>query len=171
MNYNPFRTAMKRQALSKPMRELKERGLLQGKILDYACGHGDDVKFLKEQGYDIIGYDYFNGKFNCLSAIVGKRYDVLTCNYMFNVIQRPCNHEAMLEIVQGLADTVYIAVRSDIKAIKPTWIHSVEDDGYWTSTGTFQRFYNEDKVRQYFGEVEYIINDSSMKLFKIKGVD
>lgn len=159
---------MKRQTLSRPMRELNNRGLLTGSIIDYACGHGDDVAFLKEQGLDIVGYDYFNEKFDCISILANKKYDVLTCNYMFNVIQKPYNHEAVLEIIKGLADAVYIAVRSDVKAIKPSWVHSAEDDGYWTPKGTFQRFYDEEKVKQYFGDVEYIINDNSTKLFRLK---
>lgn len=166
-DYNPFRTAMKRSTLSRPMRELNNRGLLQGKILDYACGHGDDVKFLQEQGMDIQGYDHFNPVWNDWSLLLEK-YDVLTCNYMFNVIQRPENHEAILEIFERLADVIYISVRSDTKAIKPNWIYSPEDDGYWTGRGTFQRFYDEEKIKKYFGDVEYIINDSSTKLFKLK---
>lgn len=152
------------------MRELKNRGLLQGNIIDYACGYGDDVKSLKEQGFDIVGYDYFNDKFNCISALAGKKYDVLTCNYMFNVIESPDNHLAMQKIIEELADNVYVAVRSDVKAIKPTWMYDAKYDGYWTPRKTFQRFYNEEKIERLFGKVEYIINDSSMKLFKIKGV-
>lgn len=169
MNYNPFeKTALRRKELSKPMRELIDRNLLTGTILDMGCGHGNDVKTLLAKGWDIVGYDKYNMEFN-RDELLNKRYDVVTCNYMFNVIPDLKEHNDMVKKLRSLSDNVYIAVRTDTKAIKDTWRWDSESMGYWTPRNSFQRFYDDyGEVEEWFGDVEYIIDNSSMKLFKLR---
>ena len=167
MEYNPFlKTAIVRKGVSKPMKILKDRELLKGKILDFACGHGEDVSILSGLGFDIIGYDKFNDTYRNDKLLVNK-YDVVTCNYCFNVIPDLEEHRQVLELLKSLSDNVYISVRSDLKAIKPNWIYNKDQLGYWTTTGSFQRFYDDEMVNELFGEIEYINNNASFKLFKL----
>ncbi len=50
-------TAIERSYLSFPAQFLLNQNLLQGKILDFGCGFGNDVKILRQKGCDITGYD------------------------------------------------------------------------------------------------------------------
>lgn len=166
-NYDPFKlTALKRKNLSVPMRELFNRGIFEDKCIDFACGHGDDFKFLIHNGINIVGYDKYNPKFKN-DELLNNTYDILTCNYCFNVIPKQ-DHKELLEQIKKLSQNIYISVRSDFKAIKDTWRYIEEYDCWLTSTGSLQRFYSEETVNQYFGEVEYFINNNSLKLFKLK---
>ena len=62
---------------------------------------------------------------------------------------------------------IYISVRSDTRAIKSNWKYIEEHDYWLTPKNTYQRFYTEEMVNKYFGQVEYIINNGSLKLFKL----
>ena len=64
--YNPFKTAISRNCLSVPMRELVNLNIfnLTDKCIDIGCGKGQDVIFLRYLGVNIIGYDKYNPKFN-----------------------------------------------------------------------------------------------------------
>ena len=170
--YNPFRTAIKRGGtLSKPMTILLKNNLLQGKILDFGCGWGTDHKILSAPPYNlnIQGYDKHSPEFSKNYYLVNDDYDIITCHYMFNVIPDLKTHRFTLEILRSMCKAAYITVRSDEKAIKDSWVYSPTHLGYFTSKGTFQRFYDEEMVLDLFGDVEFIANNNSMKLFKIKG--
>ena len=59
------RTAISRNALSLPAKVLFQTGLVSDEtsFLDFGCGRGDDVKFLKELGIPAIGWDpHFNSE-------------------------------------------------------------------------------------------------------------
>lgn len=138
---------------------------MTGKVLDYGCGHGEDIDLLRERhNINIVGYDKFNEKFKD-ETLLNERYDNVTCNYVFNVIYSLEEHRQVLELLRTLSKNVYISVRSDIKAIKD-WRYIAEQDCYKTSR-SFQRFYDEQMISEYFGEVEYLGMDSSFKLFKL----
>ena len=85
--YNPFRTAISRNSLSVPMRELMNLCLfdLDSKCIDIGCGNGQDVEFLKYLGIDIVGYDRYNPNFKD-DKLLESKYELVTCNYVFNVI-------------------------------------------------------------------------------------
>lgn len=166
-NYNPFKlTAIKRKGLSKPTKILKDKGLLQGSILNYGCGHNEDGIILSSEGFDIVAYDKFNEEYKN-DDVLNKRYDIVICQYVLNVIPDLQKHKEVVELLKKLGDEVYISVRSDIKAIKDHWIYNKEELGYWTGNQSFQRFYNTDMIKDLFGDVTYISNNTSFKLFKI----
>ena len=167
--YNPFvKTALKRKVLSKPMQILFNKGLLQGKILDYACGYGFDVERLGQHyGYDIQGYDRYNPTYSDNKLLEG-RYDTITCLYMFNTLPSFCEHRGQLDSLRALSNNIYIAVRTDNLAVNKKWDYEDRYEGWITSINSFQRFYDEDMIERYFGEVEYIASNSSMKLFKLR---
>lgn len=70
--------------------------------------------------------------------------------------------------LRSIGKDVYIAVRSDEKAIKSSWKFDSDNLCWLTPKNTYQRFYTEEMVREMFGEVEFIVSDSSMKLFRLK---
>lgn len=169
-NYNPFlKTALHRKTLSVPMRILKEKNLLQGITLDYGCGWGDDCRLLQKEGFNIFGYDKYNPVYK-EDKLLENRYDTLTCNYCFNVIPSLEEHYQLVELLKKLSENCFISVRSDIKAKKDDWIFDERSQGYWTSKGSFQRFYNNTCLEFLFGvhgNIEYIHNGNDFKLFKL----
>ncbi len=104
-------TAKEREKLSFPMNWLKRNNYLQGNILDYGCGFGTDVEFLKKEGYDANGYDnyYFKNypKF---------KYDTITCIYVLNVLDPVQETDVILSVSELLkhGGKAYFAVRRDI---------------------------------------------------------
>jgi SAM-dependent methyltransferase len=165
--YNPFlKTALHRKSLSVPMRLLKEKNLLKGTILDFGCGNGDDIKILQKEGFNIFGYDKYNPVYK-EDKLLENHYNALCCNYVFNVIPNLQEHFDLIGLLKQLSDNVYIAVRSDIKAKQDDWIWSDREQGYWTSKGSFQRFYNGGMIDILFQDVLYIHNGNDFKLFKL----
>lgn len=165
-NYNPFKTAIKRNGLSKPTKILKDKGLLKGSILNYGCGYNEDGIILSKEGFNIFSYDKFNLEYRD-DELLNRKYDTVICNYVLNVIDDLEIHKKVLEQLKELGENIYICVRSDVKAIKPSWTYNEEQLGYWTTSNTFQRFYDEETVSKLFGEITYISKNNSFKLFKI----
>lgn len=108
-----YNTAIKRSSLSAPVRLLKERDLLQGHILDYGCGRGDDAKSLTDDGYSVNSFDpHWNP-----DGIRADSYDTIYCNYVLNVLREEDESAVLLKIRDLLSDkgTAYISVRRDLK--------------------------------------------------------
>ena len=105
-------TAIDRSKLSSPVQFLLDRNLLQGRILDFGCGLGNDVKLLDRQGFNIIGYDphytpiYPEGKF-----------DSIVCCYVLNVLMPEEQSSVLMNIAHLLkpGGKAYYAVRRDLK--------------------------------------------------------
>lgn len=106
-NTNSHKTAITRKAPSVPMRYLYKQNLLRGKTLDYGCGKGFDAEYFKMDKYD----PYYSP-----SKPKGK-YNTITCNYVFNVIEPEKEPLLLNEISQYLEEggVAYITVRRDIK--------------------------------------------------------
>lgn len=167
LEYNPFnKTAIIRKGLSKPTKILKDKNLLIGNILNFGCGHNEDSILLQEDRYNIVGYDKYNNTYND-ENLLNKKYDTVICNYVLNVISDLEEHEKVLQQLKKLSDNIYICVRSDSKAIKDSWVYSVGELGYWTSRGSFQRFYDKEDIKNLIGDVEYISDNSAFKLVKL----
>ena len=120
------KTAIKRNAISAPVRKLLELDLLKGSVLDYGCGRGDDVRYLgiKEDinvhGYDVNHYPY--------REYMYFYYDVVLCTYVINTLESIENRLDVLCSVLDLCDddggAAYITVRRDCKTGKTsrgTW--------------------------------------------------
>ena len=90
---HPYLTAIRRTRLSAPARYLLQHGLLKQRILDFGCGLGFDTDELRQQGFDITGYDcyyrpdYPDGKF-----------DTIMCVYVLNVLEPYAQAEVMMDI-------------------------------------------------------------------------
>jgi len=117
-NDKAHKTAITRKTLSVPMRLLRDRGLLTGRVLDYGCGKGFDADEL-----GIAGFDPFHRP-----EKPEGQFDTVVCNYVLNVI----TDDEVHGVLKGIHDylvvggTAYITVRRDIKK-----------EG-WTKTGTYQ---------------------------------
>ncbi|MEH2270709.1 MAG: bifunctional class I SAM-dependent methyltransferase/HIT family protein [Nostoc sp.] len=105
-------TAIERSYLSFPAKFLLNKNLLQGKILDFGCGFGNDVKILREKGCDITGYDpyYF-------PEYPDSKFDTIICFYVLNVLFSEEQTNVLMEISHLLkpGGKAYYAVRRDIK--------------------------------------------------------
>lgn len=112
MENNSELTAITRNKLSSPTRYLFENGLLVGRILDYGCGKGFDVRYLCENGYDISGYD----KYYYIKRPSGT-FDTIICNYVLNVLELEFESEIIKDIKNLLSENgkAFITVRRDIK--------------------------------------------------------
>ena len=150
-------TAISRQKMSRPMKKMYESGKFDNKrVLDYGCGKGFDVEYLKERKIDIQGYEPFASD-KYLQLPEGK-FDIITNNYVLNVIEDPIERKNLVEKMKNLADEVVITVRADKKSIKETW--TPMNDGYLTPKNTFQKIYDEKSLKEEFGDVEILYKDA-----------
>jgi len=117
-------TAIKRNKFSAPMQYLRgvfstTGGQSTGRYLDYGCGRGYDADALELTKFDP---HYF-------PQVPEGEFDIITCNYVLNVIPLDGEEEVVDKIWNLLAPdgVAYITVRRDVKK-----------EGL-TSRGTFQR--------------------------------
>lgn len=104
-------TAKERDAPSLPVRMLHGRGLLRGAVLDYGCGYGRDVAYLRSRGLDAEGYDphYF-------PKAPARKFDTIVCFYVLNVLFEDEQTAVLMDVARLLrpGGRAYFAVRRDI---------------------------------------------------------
>ena len=112
MENNSELTAITRTKISVPTKILLQNDLLFGKILDFGCGKGFDVHYLKDLGFDIRGYDpYYQPNKPEM------KFDTIICNYVLNVLE-PYKWQTVIDEIKTLLNDggiAYICVRRDIK--------------------------------------------------------
>jgi hypothetical protein len=122
---NSHKTAKTRNKLSAPMQYLLDNELILSKgnydnmILDYGCGKGSDADALLIDSYD----PYYAPTYPTA------KYDIITCNYVLNVIESTTERSNVLSNIKSLlkpGGVAYVSVRRDKMA-----------EGY-TKTGTYQ---------------------------------
>jgi diadenosine tetraphosphate (Ap4A) HIT family hydrolase len=105
-------TAIERTYLSFPAKFLLEKNLLQGKILDFGCGLGNDVKLLRQKGLKIREYDpyYF-------PEYPNEKFDTIISLYVLNVLFPEDQTDVLMRVSHLLkpGGKAYYAVRRDIK--------------------------------------------------------
>ena len=143
------RTAIKRYDLSKPAKQLLERGLLKKNdtFFDYGCGHGMDIEALHHLGYEASGWDpAFRPNAPKTPAAV------VNLGYVLNVIEEPAERIETLREAYSLAERVLLV--STMVSGQETDSHSRPyGDGFLTKTNTFQKFYAP-------GELESLIEQT-----------
>lgn len=110
-NPNSHLTVKDRQWPSYPTKQLVVGKLIDGKVLDFGCGTGVDVAFLKENSFDVIGYDpYYAPNYP------HGRFDTIICNYVLNVLLPEEQAHVLMAVSELLKPTgrAYFAVRRDI---------------------------------------------------------
>ena len=137
------RTAMRRQDLSVPTQFLLSMGVLTKKTshLDFGCGRGDDVDKLASMGFKSRGWDPVHRP-----TTRRTRSDVVTCNYVINVIEDPSERVKVIRDSWELArEMLLISARLDHEQDEA---HAVpKGDGWITSRRTFQKFYSHNELR------------------------
>lgn len=131
------RTAIKRYDLSRPVKQILERGLLRKSdaFFDFGCGHGMDIEALKSLGYDAQGWDPAFRPNACKVAS-----DVVNLGFVLNVIEEPT------ERVEALREAFSLAKRFVTVSVMATGQESEAHsrpyrDGFITKANTFQKFY------------------------------
>ena len=96
------KTAIGRPALSLPAKLLFQSGLVtdETSVLDYGCGRGDDVKFLKELGIPAVGWDphFVTDPAHLV------QHDIVNLGFVLNVIEDPKERKTVLNDAYALAD-------------------------------------------------------------------
>ena len=142
------RTAIARNALSKPLRYAISDGILAPglTLFDYGCGRGSDVKRLREAGFSCLGWDP-----KYAPDASHQPADVVNLGYVVNVIEGNGERRDALIAAWALTQrTLIVTARLKFeelgKDLKPF------SDGYLTSRGTFQKFYNHSELRDWISE-------------------
>lgn len=122
---NSHKTAMPRRGPSRPCRWLVEQGRMIGPILDWWCGHGDDVVFLR----NAYGYDPYHQP---ELPQEGELFNTVTVTYVLNTI--PEYHDRCVIIAEACDYLVeggwlYVSIRA-----------KKSDLNGWTSKGTWQGY-------------------------------
>ncbi|NES67228.1 MAG: methyltransferase domain-containing protein, partial [Okeania sp. SIO2D1] len=105
-------TAKERKFISFPAQLLLDKNLLVGKILDFGCGFGNDVKLLQQKNFPVTGYDpyYF-------PQYPQTKFDTILCFYVLNVLFEQPQTQVLMEVSQLLkpGGKAYYAVRRGLK--------------------------------------------------------
>lgn len=129
MNDLSWTTAIKRNRLSLPARYLLEHNLINGRVLDYGCGRGDDGYYLGQLGYDFYNYDP-----HWQSIKPTGKFDTVLCTYVLNVLF----YEERLLVLQNIRQYMhddsrcFISVRRDYPPRERFMVK--------TSSGSYQFF-------------------------------
>jgi diadenosine tetraphosphate (Ap4A) HIT family hydrolase len=111
-NQNSHLTAIERTSISYPARIVQNQNKILGKVLDFGCGIGKDVELLKQDGFDIAGYDPFY-----FPEFPKEKFDTILCFYVLNVLLPEEQAEVLMNISNLLKPNgnAYFAVRRDIQ--------------------------------------------------------
>ncbi len=111
-NPNSHLTIKERKWPSYPTKQLFLRKLINGKVLDFGCGTGVDVAFLKEKNFDVTGYDP-----HYAPNYPTEKFDTILCNYVLNILLQEEQAHVLMAVSELLKPTgkAYFTVRRDIK--------------------------------------------------------
>ena len=142
-------TAMTRSELSKPMQIAIEHEVVTPKLstFDYGCGRGHDVDALHKLNWKIRGWDPVHRK-----TTPKIKSDIVSLIYVVNVIERQTEREEVLKTAWNLSKKcLVVAARLDHERdeahVRPF------ADGWMTSKGTFQKFYEQDEFASWVESV------------------
>ena len=145
INIVRHKTAIVRRDLSQPMQLLLSNGVISKSttIFDYGCGQGDDVAALKDNGFTAFGWDPHH-------ATDGERRpaDIVNLGFVINVIEDYHEREETLKSAWSFAKramsvSAMISSKTNLSHLKQY------GDGYLTSIGTFQKYYNQQELRDF----------------------
>ncbi len=127
MSANSHKTATHRRGASRPCRWLSEQDRLVGPVLDWGCGYGNDVIFMR----NAYGYD---PHYQPDLPDLGELYNTITVTYVLNTI--PEYHDRCVILEEALeyltrGGWLYVSIRKG-KKLKG-----------WTTKGTWQGYVGE----------------------------
>jgi hypothetical protein len=144
ISINRASTAIRRNGTSRPLALLLANELVRDgdTVLDYGCGHGEDVAHLAALGYDARGWDPHHRPDGDRSSA-----DIVLCSYVLNVIEDPTERLEVLTEVHRLARQVaVVAVRTTAERalMEGATRHG---DGWITTKNTFQTLWSQTDAR------------------------
>lgn len=118
LNSQSEQTAIWRNKLSAPSKWLFENEKLNGRVLDFGCGHGDLQKYLDPK---IDQFDPFWTPEVQFIGLLGN-YDTVVMNYVLNVLDPALVKPTLSQAAQCLRSggILFVAVRRDLKKEGPT---------------------------------------------------
>ncbi len=143
---NRARTAIGRAEPSRPLKCILADGILQPglSLFDYGCGRGDDLRHLTMLGFDASGWDpVYRPDHDRRSA------PVVNMGYVVNVIENPAERQEALRHAWALAEQILVVsarLTPEAKALRESTDY---EDGCLTSRGTFQKFFEQQELRQW----------------------
>ncbi len=142
------RTAIKRSELSRPIRIARDDGLIHPDVtvLDYGCGHGDDLRRLAGLGIHCHGWDP-------VYRPSGERVpaDVVNLGYVINVIENPDERATVLCEAWSLTKKLLL-VSARLSHESTTEQLAAFEDGYLTRRQTFQKYYEQTELRDWINQ-------------------
>ena len=141
------RTALVRVELSRPLRlAVADELLCDGvSVMDYGCGHGSDVRLLRDRGLDCVGWDSTHAPDGARRAS-----EVVNLGYVVNVIEDPSERREALARAWALAQRLLI-ISARLRAETPD-VTAPYADGHVTRLGTFQKFYEQQELRTWIDQ-------------------
>ena len=81
-------------------------------MLDFGCGHGADVDFLREKGFEVEGYDP-----HYAPEHPDGTFDTILCHYVLNVLLKREQTDVLMDISEYLrpSGSAFYTVRRDLK--------------------------------------------------------
>lgn len=165
------RTAIVRRDLSQPMQLMMRLGIVAETrtLFDYGCGQGEDVAALASQGFEAFGWDPHH-------APTGPRQaaDIVNLGFVLNVIEDPHERLETLKAAWSFAQrTLCVAVISQSKG--STAGYRPYRDGFVTSRGTFQKYFNQQELRDFVaratGETPLALGRGIVAVFRDKELE
>lgn len=143
---NRARTAIGRAEPSRPLKCILADGLLKSdtRLFDYGCGRGDDLRHLSLLGYVASGWDPVHRP-----EAARRRAPVVNIGYVVNAIENPAERQQTLRKAWALAEQVLVVsarLTLEAKSLRESTDH---EDGLLTSRGTFQKFFDQQELRQW----------------------
>ncbi|HEY5271974.1 MAG TPA: DNA phosphorothioation-associated putative methyltransferase, partial [Acidimicrobiales bacterium] len=139
---------MSRTALSRPVALALEDEVisLAVSVFDYGSGRGGDLHRLSSLGVIASGWDPTHAPDE-----ERKPADVVNIGYVINVIEDPNERR------QALTEAWRLAKRALVVSARPAWEERglsarPRGDGWVTSSGTFQKFYEQEELRAWIDD-------------------
>ncbi len=114
------------------------------RLFDYGCGRGDDLRHLAMLGYEAGGWDPVHRPDHDR-----QKAPIVNIGYVINVIENPAERQEALHRAWELAEQILVVsarLTLEAKALREATDY---EDGYLTSRGTFQKFFEQQELRQW----------------------
>jgi DNA phosphorothioation-associated putative methyltransferase len=143
------KAAIHRPDLSKPVRLALEAGLLTegSTFFDYGCGHGEDIKRIRDRGFTSSGWDpYYHPQSDRTPA------DIVNLGYIINVIESQAErHEALIKAWEIAQRVLVVSAQVLIGDVGQGQI--AYSDGVVSSRNTFQKYYEQEELKLYIDHI------------------
>lgn len=144
-----YKTAIARAELSRPVKRAIADGILsqERSLFDYGCGQGDDFRTLHSMGFNSAGWDPVH-----LPNEPLQKAPIVNLGYVINVIEKAEERQKVLRSAWALTEEVLIV--SARLTIEARFKGTTRDysDGFLTSRGTFQKFYDQQDLRSWIDQ-------------------